>query len=305
MPRHSPNPTHFSTTAQTILSHQLRHSALTSLWESKKLLLTLAQLLISFCPMLTLRKAAQPQNITLPDGEVIHSTHIGNLNLPGLGDAATQAHVVPGLAHSSLISIKQLCNSGCHVIFTKNNCKVYRKAELMLEGKRHPSTGLWIVPMSSTKLPPQIPPKFESHSAHNAYQTSSKAKLIQFLHQCAFSPPPSTWIKAINNNQFASWPGLTADAVRKYLPNLTATAKDHMKKTPAGVRSTRPKPPIITIAAPPNVAIPPNAKIKLVNPNNNDDLFTKQEINDANHIFCWAALADQVDVIAPPYEPLS
>ena len=225
------------------------------------------------------RIADQPLNITLPDGEVIHSTHIGNLNLPGLGDAATQAHIVPGLAHLSLISIKQLCDSGCHVIFTKNNCKVYRKAELMLEGKRHPATGLWIVPTSSAKLPPPTLPQFESYAAHNAYQTTSKAKLIQFLHQCAFSPPPSTWIKAINNNQFATWPGLTADAVRKYLPDSTATAKGHMKKTPAGVRSTRPKAPTIM----------------LNQPNNNDDLFPKQEINDVNHIFCWAALADQID----------
>ncbi|KAL7503761.1 hypothetical protein ACHAXN_001695, partial [Cyclotella atomus] len=240
------------------------------------------------------RRATNPLNITLPDGEIIQSTHIGNLDLPGLPASATECHVVPGLAHSSLISIKVLCDKGCYVIFTKAACKIYYKGELVLEGKRHPGTGLWIVPTSKTPIDTKPPTKFETHAAHNAYQQSSKAKLIQFLHQCAFSPPASTWIKAINNNQFASWPGLTADAVRKYLPDSTATAKGHMKKTPAGVRSTRPKQPIIKLPAPPNVTIPPNAKVKLVAPND-ADLFPPKEINAVNHIFCWAALADQID----------
>ena len=34
------------------------------------------------------------------------------------------------------------------------------------------------------------------------------------MHQTFFCPPKFTLIKAINNKQFESWPGLTADAVR-------------------------------------------------------------------------------------------
>eukprot|EP00804_Cyclotella_cryptica_P007932 CCRYP_019848-RA/>CCRYP_019848-RA protein AED:0.05 eAED:-0.05 QI:0/-1/0/1/-1/1/1/0/1335 len=234
------------------------------------------------------RKAEHPLHITLPDGEVIHSTHVGNLNLPGLGDSATLAHVVPGLAHSSLLSIKHFCDNGCHVIFTKQDCKVYRKAELMLVGKRHPATGLWIVPTSNQCISTKPTSAFASHAAHNAYQTTSKAKLIQFLHQCAFSPPPSTWIKAINNNQFASWPGLTADAVRQYLPDSTATAKGHMKKTPAGVCSTR------TATTTTNHTHTPLTRQH--NPPPRDvDHFPPPEPNTINHVFCWAALADQIN----------
>eukprot|EP00804_Cyclotella_cryptica_P003418 CCRYP_018558-RA/>CCRYP_018558-RA protein AED:0.36 eAED:0.21 QI:0/0/0/1/1/0.83/6/0/1396 len=157
----------------------------------------------------------------------------------------------------------------------------------MLVGKRHPATGIWVVPTHSHPISTKPPSAFASHAAHNAYQTTSKAKLIQFLHQCAFSPPPSTWIKAINNNQFATWPGLTADAVRRYLPDSTATAKGHMKKTPAGVRSTRTT-PTPTIHRPPSTS-PPSP------PPNYEDLFPPQEPNTINHIFCWAALADQID----------
>eukprot|EP00804_Cyclotella_cryptica_P013525 CCRYP_017242-RA/>CCRYP_017242-RA protein AED:0.41 eAED:0.41 QI:0/0/0/1/0/0/5/0/589 len=121
-------------------------------------------------------KADHPLSITLPDGEVIQSTHVGNLNLPGLSESATLAHVVPGLAHSSLLSIKQLCDNGCHVIFTKNDCKVYRKAELMLVRKCHPATGLWVVPTNDSSIPTKPPRAFATHATHNAYQTSSKAK---------------------------------------------------------------------------------------------------------------------------------
>ena len=166
----------------------------------------------------------------------------------------------------------------------------------MLEGKCHPATGLWIVPTNSEhcNVTPEKP-TFSSHAAHNAYQTTSKAKLIQFLHQCAFSPPPSTWINAINNKHFSSWRGLTADAIRKYLPPSTATAKGHIKKTQASVRSTRPKQPTITLLAPPNMTIPPKAKIKHVPAPLTEDHFPAHEINDVNHIFCWATLADQIN----------
>jgi hypothetical protein len=38
-----------------------------------------------------------------------------------------------------------------------------------------------------------------------------------------------------------------------------------------------------------------NAKIKLVPVNDDVDLFPPQEHNELNHVFCWAALADQIN----------
>ena len=68
-----------------------------------------------------------------------------------------------------------------------------------------------------------------------------------------------------------------------------------MKKTPAGVRSTRPKKQTIEIPIPADLSIPKNARIKFVPTADETDLFPKQETNEANHVFCWAALADQID----------
>ena len=69
------------------------------------------------------------------------------------------------------------------------------------------------------------------HIAYNAYDMTSKAALVKYLHQAAFSPPKQTILKAINNKQFSTWPGFTARAVQKYLPySGPATNKGHMKR---------------------------------------------------------------------------
>ena len=66
--------------------------------------------------------------------------------------------------------------------------------------------------------------------------------MIRHLHQALFSPSKATLIKAINNNQLASWPGLTIAAVNKYLPDFSpATDKEHMKRQKKGIRLTTEK----------------------------------------------------------------
>jgi hypothetical protein len=39
-----------------------------------------------------------------------------------------------------------------------------------------------------------------------------------------------TWIKAIQNGNFAKWPSVTVENVHKYLPKSDATAKGHMNQ---------------------------------------------------------------------------
>lgn len=46
----------------------------------------------------------------------------------------------------------------------------------------------------------------------------------------------------MDNDQFVSWPGLTSEAVRKYLPESIATVKGHMARPQQFIQSsTRPK----------------------------------------------------------------
>jgi hypothetical protein len=39
-----------------------------------------------------------------------------------------------------------------------------------------------------------------------------------------------TWLKAIQNGQFSTWPSVTVDNVRNYLPESDAIVKYHMNK---------------------------------------------------------------------------
>ena len=105
---------------------------------------------------------------------------------------------------------------------------------------------------------------------------TSKESLIKFLHQSLFSPPKSTLIKALDNNQFPTWPGFTSAAVKKYLPESSpATDKGHMKRHKQGIRSTKPK-----LQA------------------NLERIETERDINPPrvqekdNHLFCYTATID-------------
>ena len=71
---------------------------------------------------------------------------------------------------------------------------------------------------------------------------TSKEELIRYLHQCLFCPPKQTLLKAIKNNQLATWTGLTTEAVQKCLPDsCPATDKGHMKRQQKGIISTKDK----------------------------------------------------------------
>ena len=49
----------------------------------------------------------------------------------------------------------------------------------------------------------------------------------------------STLIRAINNNWLTSFPGLTADGIRKHLPKSIQTTMGYMHKVRQNIRSTK------------------------------------------------------------------
>ena len=55
-------------------------------------------------PMKNVRPTTNPLNIYLPDGKMVYSTHICDLEIPGLPHVL-EGHVVPDLNVASLIGI--------------------------------------------------------------------------------------------------------------------------------------------------------------------------------------------------------
>jgi hypothetical protein len=94
---------------------------------------------------------------------------------------------------------------------------------------------LWRVALQET------PQSNYKNACNHADETSNLKELIKYLHATALSPFKSTWINAIKNGNFSSWPGLTEHAVEKHLSKSTATVKGNFNQQIMFARSTQPK----------------------------------------------------------------
>ena len=183
----------------------------------------------------------------------MQSTHTALLTFPQLLLAARRAHVFPALQNKALLSIGQFCDSNFTAVFCEGQVKLSNE-DTTITGQRDPSTGLYYIDLPE---PPPVAPQSLHPSACSAYKMKTKAELVQYLRQCAFSPVVHTWTKAIDAGYLATWPGLTSGLVHKHLPKSLATVKGQLKQDRQNIRLT--KPSIVT--APlvlPNQHAPPD-----------------------------------------------
>eukprot|EP00804_Cyclotella_cryptica_P000273 CCRYP_010218-RA/>CCRYP_010218-RA protein AED:0.29 eAED:-0.05 QI:0/0/0/0.5/1/1/2/0/769 len=237
--------------------------------------------------------ATNPLRIKLPDGNFITSTHTCNLNIPWLPMSMTEAHIVPGLAHSSLVATKKFCDAGCRVSFDATACHIFLKGKLVLTGTRCPTTGLWIIPLnpssphSTIGTPSSHPPPKPQHIAYNVYTLPFKQQQLKYIHQAFFGPPVHNLIKAINNDQLLGVPLMKPDLICKYLAPSPATSKGRMKRPRTGIRSTR------AIPTQPNKPTLPSRTL-LTQSTTTTHVIPIESIGDSScNVCCYAALADK------------
>ena len=173
-----------------------------------------------------------PVTVQLPDHSTIQSTHTASLPLHSndVPPTATTAHIFPHL-RTSLISVGKLCDSGCTAHFNKDEAVINYKGKVVVRGNRTPN-GLWTVFPSFTR------------TAQATTVTRVRHRIkdhLSFLHAACFSPVKSTWIKAIKNNNFVTWPAVNQSNVNKHLPKSVATAKGHLDQLRQGTNSTKPQ----------------------------------------------------------------
>jgi hypothetical protein len=70
-------------------------------------------------PATNIIPATVPLIARLPNGDKVQSTHTCTLDLPVLPVGTRAAHIIPGLASHSLLSVVTMCNAGCTVTFKK------------------------------------------------------------------------------------------------------------------------------------------------------------------------------------------
>jgi hypothetical protein len=180
----------------------------------------------------------------LPNGDKGQSTHTCTLDLPNLTPGARAAHIIPGLASHSLLSIVTMCNAGCTVTFTKINCTITYRGCVIIRGHKCTRTGLWMVPITNSggiQAPSPIPPNVAPTTAiaANVNATSFAAKYAGYIHQCLCSLPTPTLLGALKRSEeLATIPGLTSQLIKSHLPGSTATDKGHMHRHRSNTAST-------------------------------------------------------------------
>jgi hypothetical protein len=81
----------------------------------------------------------------------MESSHTADLEIPGLKAAASKAHVFPGIAHHSLLSVGQLCGEGYIITFQKDTITICNaESSKLLSGPRDVTTGLWRINLKQT-----------------------------------------------------------------------------------------------------------------------------------------------------------
>jgi len=128
-----------------------------------------------------------------------------------------------------------------------------------------------------------------THAAHNVYTLPYRRNQLKYMHQTLINPPMETLIKAIENEQLEGFPFMKTKMVRKYLAPSPATSKGRMKRSRAGIRSTRKNVEAetttdMTVEVEPVTA--PGQMQSHVIPDDNE--------GQISNVFCYAALADKI-----------
>jgi hypothetical protein len=89
--------------------------------------------------------------VRLPNGATMEFSHTVDLDIPKLNVAASKAHVFPGMAHHSLLSVGQLCDEGYTVTFQRDTVTICNSDNAkLLSGPRDDTTCLWSINLKQT-----------------------------------------------------------------------------------------------------------------------------------------------------------
>jgi hypothetical protein len=178
-------------------------------------------------------KYQNPLRVRLPNGDTMDSTHTASLDIPELSKVASIAHVFPGMANNSLLSVGQLCNEVYYVTFRIDAVTIYSSTgKSILKGKRDLNTGLWRINLQNEK------PQHAVSVANNIYELRNAGVLVNSLHKAMFIPKKSSLLQAVKNGHLITWTGLTEHAINKHFKMTPAMAMGHMRQRLQNIRST-------------------------------------------------------------------
>jgi hypothetical protein len=149
-----------------------------------------------------------------------------------MNTASSTAHVLPGMANHFLLSVGQLCNKGYIVTFKNASVTICNSQEFqILSGPRDLDTGIWRINLRKDNQ------QLHQSVANDIYELCNRGALVHYLHKALFSPTKYELLQAVKNGHLVTWPGLTEEAIHKYLKLTSATAMGHMNPRRHNIRS--------------------------------------------------------------------
>jgi hypothetical protein len=200
------------------------------------------------------------KQFVLPGNKIKSATEIAEYPFKDRGPA-NKLHITPGITENLLLSAGQFAAANYITMFDKEEVNIYNANNTInavtrgaiLQEWWDAVTRLWRIPLvvvvrnnntdtvivnsPPTEFLPKCPPP--TNAIHNIYELKTQPELMRYYHAAAGFPTKPTWVKAIRNKQFASWPGLTVEAVKRHYPDSEETPKGHGRKTPSSLQSTK------------------------------------------------------------------
>jgi Reverse transcriptase (RNA-dependent DNA polymerase) len=164
----------------------------------------------------------------------MRATHEAELDIPTLPKAARHIFIVPELADKTLLSVSQLCQAGCQVIFHDKAVTVHYGGKVVLKGAMTARSALWQM---------EVPTEKETeiyYTANAAIHFNTAAEIVKFMHAAMGYPVLATLHKALTNGWTKGFPGLTPQTLQAHPPFSDATIKGHMAQTRKNEKSTKP-----------------------------------------------------------------
>ena len=110
----------------------------------------------------------------------------------------------------------------------------------VLDAERCDHTELWKLQLDGkTEEADETPSTNEAINV--IFDLPSARQTLLWYHPAAGFPVKETFIKAVRNGNYATWPKLTVTLINKYMPDSDKTAKSHLKGQLQGIRSTKHK----------------------------------------------------------------
>jgi len=151
---------------------------------------------------------------------------------------AREMNTLPSL-HSALVSVPMLADTGYMTVITKNSAATYNYNTTAITASTLPvlesdwcqHTGMWRLNLD--------PKNTNTHSPDNQHTTPKTINVIFSLpsscetflwyHTSAGFPPKETFIDAVCNGNYATWPKLMVSIINQYYPDSDKTVKEHLK----------------------------------------------------------------------------